>query len=304
MLISVQKMLSEETGMTGRHPLLEHTAAHAAAFLDSLTHRPVGADATLAQLREALGHPLPEEGQDDVEIIDDLVRDTRAGLVGNTGGRFFGWVIGGAIPAALAADWLTSTWDQNAALYACGPAEAVIEEVTGDWLKQLLQLPPQASFAFTTGAQLAHVTALAAARTQVLAERGWDVERQGMTGAPTLRVITSGHHHASIDRAVRMLGLGTDCLHATDADEYGRLDVTSLQRRLTEQDVPTIVCLQAGEINTGVFDPFTEACQLAHDHGAWVHVDGAFGLWAGVSQRYSHLLAGIDHADSWTTDGH
>ncbi|MBB4935141.1 glutamate/tyrosine decarboxylase-like PLP-dependent enzyme [Lipingzhangella halophila] len=255
-------------------------------------------------MREALARRPPEEGSDDAQVIDELVRDSQAGVLASAGGRFFGWVIGGGIPAALAADWLTSTWDQNAALYACGPAVAIIEEITGDWLKQLLRLPPEASFAFTTGAQQAHVTALAAARTKILAGRGWNVERQGLMGAPAVRVLTSGHHHASIERAVRLLGLGTDCLHATEADECGRLDLVSLQRHLAEQDTPTIVCLQAGEINTGAFDSFTEACRLAHDHGAWVHVDGAFGLWAGVSERYRHLLAGVEHADSWTTDGH
>ncbi|MBA8823768.1 glutamate/tyrosine decarboxylase-like PLP-dependent enzyme [Saccharopolyspora lacisalsi] len=258
----------------------------------------------MTQLREALSRALPEEGSDDAQVIDELVRDTDAGILASAGGRFFGWVIGGGTPAALAADWLTSTWDQNAALHACGPAEAVIEEVAGDWLKQLLRLPPEASFAFTTGAQQAHVTALAAARTKVLADRGWDVERRGMAGAPTLRVLTSGTQHASIERAVRLLGLGADCLHPTDTDDYGRIDLTSLQRRLAEQDAPTVLCLQAGEINTGAFDSFTEACRLAHDHGAWVHVDGAFGLWAAVSERHRHLLAGVDHADSWTTDGH
>ena len=290
--------------MTSRYQLLQQTAAHAATFLDGLGHRPVAASASLAQLREALTRELPEESSDEAQVIDELVQDTEAGILGSAGGRFFGWVIGGGIPAALAADWLTSTWDQNAALYACGPAEAVIEEVAGDWLKQLLQLPAETSFAFTTGAQQAHVTALAAARTKILADRGWNVERQGLMGAPTVRVLTSGHQHASVERAIRLLGLGTDFLHATDTDECGRLELTSLQRHLAEQDTPTIVCLQAGEINTGAFDSFTEACRLAHDHGAWVHVDGAFGLWAGVSERYRHLLAGVEHADSWTTDGH
>lgn len=152
-------------------------------------------------------------------------------------------MIGGGVPAALAADWLTSTWDQNAALYACGPAAAVIEEVAGDWLKQLLGLPAEASFAFTTGAQQAHVTALAAARTSILVDRGWNVERQGLMGAPAVRVLTSGHQHASIERAVRLLGLGTDCLHTTDADEYGRIDLTS----------PTAAPSRAGHCDHRVF---------------------------------------------------
>lgn len=289
--------------MTSRR-LLDRTAAHAAAFLDGLTERPVGVTATLAELRAALARPLPEEGTDDVEVIDALVRDAEPGVLGSAGGRFFGWVIGGGVPAALAADWLTATWDQNAALYACGPAEAVIEEVAGQWVKRLLGLPDEASFAFTTGAQQAHVTALAAARTRLLAERGWNVERDGLTGAPDIRVLTAGHQHASIDRALRILGLGTGCVESVEADDLGRLDPASLGRRLAARDAPAIVCLQAGEINTGAFDPFAEACRVAHAHGGWVHVDGAFGLWAATSDRFRHLLAGVEDADSWTTDGH
>lgn len=290
--------------MTGRRRLLQHTATHAGTFLDSLEERRVGADATLAQLREALKRPLPEEGRDDTVVIDELVRDCDAGILGNAGGRFFGWVIGGATPAALAADWLTSAWDQNAALYACAPAVAVIEEVTGGWLKQLLGLPNEASFAFTTGAQMAHVTALAAARTKIMQNHGWDVERQGMTGAPAIRVLTSGQQHASLDRAVRLLGLGTDSIQAVGADDHGRIDLHSLHQHLAQGGASPIVCLQAGEINTGAFDQFAEATRLAHQHGAWVHVDGAFGLWAQVSEQYRHLLAGVADADSWTTDGH
>lgn len=235
------------------------------------------------------------------DVIDELVRDVDGGLLGSGGGRFFGWVIGGAVPAALAADWLTATWDQNAAMYACGPAAAVIEEITGVWLKELLGLPASASFAFTTGAQMAHVTALAAARHRLLADRGWDVERQGLFQAPPMRVLCGGEQHASIDRAVRMLGLGTDALIAVGTGPDSRIDLTRLE---LEADVPTVLCLQAGEINTGGFDAFAEACELAHRHGAWVHVDGAFGLWAAVSPRYAELVRGLELADSWTTDGH
>ena len=288
--------------MTHLRSLLEATAGHAADFIERLETAPVGATATLPELRRALERPLPETGLPAEQVIDDLVRDVDGGILGSAGGRFFGWVIGGGVPAALAADWLTATWDQNAALYPCGPAEAVIEEVAGAWLKQLLGLPGEASFAFTTGAQMAHVTALAAARGRLLADRGWDVERRGLTGAPAPRVICGGRQHASIDRAVRLLGLGTDavCNVGTDADS--RIDLGALERELAGD--AAIVCLQAGEINTGAFDPFAEACRLAHDHGAWVHVDGAFGLWAATSPRYAHLTAGVELADSWTTDGH
>ena len=281
--------------------LLHRTAAHAADFLASLDDRPVAPTASLGGLREALGRPLADEGVDAAAVVDDLVRDTEGGLLGSAGGRFFGWVIGGGVPAALAADWLTAAWDQNSAMHACGPAVAVVEEVAGRWLKELLR-PTDASFGFTTGAQAAHVTALAAARHHLLAARGWDVERQGLAGAPELRVLTSGLHHATIDRAVRLLGLGTDNLRSVGSVD-GRIDVAALERELAA-DVPTVVCLQAGEINTGRFDPFDAACALAAARGAWVHVDGAIGLWAAASERHRHLLAGCERADSWATDAH
>jgi glutamate/tyrosine decarboxylase-like PLP-dependent enzyme len=273
-------------------PALERAAAHAIAYLDGLDRRPVGVAATADELRAALDRPLPEAGTPDERVVDELVRDADAGLLGSAGGRFFGWVIGGGVPAALAADWLTSAWDQNAALYACSPAEAVIEEVAGRWLKELLGLPSEASFAFTTGTQMAHVTALAAARHRLLAARGYDVGRRGLAGAPPIRVVTGGEQHASVDRAVRLLGLGTDAIEHAD---LASLSLT---------DEPTIVCLQAGEINTGAFDPFAGVCREAREHGAWVHVDGAFGLWAAVSERYAPLVAGAEQADSWTTDAH
>ena len=285
-------------------PLLERAAGHAATYLDGLAQRPVNSEANLAQLRDALGGALPEEGTDDADVVDDLVRDVEPGLLGSAGGRFFGWVVGGGVPAALAADWLTSAWDQNAVLHASGPAEAVVEEVAGAWLVQLLGLPDASSFAFTTGAQQAHVTALAAARSKLLGDRGWDVDRRGLAGAPAVRVLTSELRHASIERAVRLLGMGTDCLHATGSDARGRIDLDALRDRLAERDAPSIVCLQAGEINTGAFDDFAAACGIAHEHGAWVHVDGAFGLWAAASERYRHLLSGVEQADSWTADGH
>jgi len=287
------------------HPLFEQVGAHAARFLEDLDTSPVAATATLAELRAALDGPLPETGLPPGQVLDELVRDVQGGILGSASGRFFGWVIGGGHPAAVAADWLTATWNQNAALYACGPAEAVIEEVAGRWLKQLLGLPAAASFAFTTGAQLAHVTALAAARGKLLADRGWNVERRGLAGAPALRVLAGGRQHASVDRAVRLLGLGTEALRGVGTDEAGRIDLAGLERALAaDPAAATIVCLQAGEINTGAFDAFEPACRLARAHGAWVHVDGAFGLWAAISPRHAHLTAGVEQADSWTTDGH
>jgi glutamate/tyrosine decarboxylase-like PLP-dependent enzyme len=295
--------MAEQSGAALR-ALLRQTADHAADFYEALGERRTSVTAGVQELREVLGRPLPDEPMDASRVIAELVRDVEAGLLGSAGGRFFGWVIGGSVPAALAADWLTSAWDQNAALYACAPAEAVAEEVCGGWLKDLLGLPAHASFALVTGTQMGHATALAAARNKLLAERGWDVERRGLAGAPPIRLITGGHQHASIDRAVRLLGLGTDAIVNAGADPQGRLDLGGLSRELKAGDGPVIVCLQAGEINTGSFDDFTQACRIAHARSAWVHVDGAFGLWAAVSQRYRHLLDGVDAADSWTTDAH
>lgn len=291
--------------MESDRPLLERTTAHAANFLEGLESRSVAPSATLDELRRSLGRRLPESGIPAEQVIDELVRDAEAGILGSAGGRFFGWVIGGGVPAAVAADWLTATWDQNAALYACGPAAAVVEEITGGWLKELLRLPKEASFAFTTGTQQGHVTALAAARSWLLDNCGWNVRRDGLAGSPPLRVLCGGAQHASIDRAIQLLGLGTKAIDNVGVDRDHRIDIDQMEREFTEHpDVPTIVCLQAGEINTGAFDPFIDACRLAHRYGAWVHIDGAFGLWATTSPRYEQLTAGIEQADSWTTDGH
>jgi glutamate/tyrosine decarboxylase-like PLP-dependent enzyme len=286
-------------------PVLERAATHALAHLDSLDQRPVGASATLEDLRTRLDRLLTEEGTDPVTVIEELVRDAAEGIVGSPGGRFFGWVIGGSVPAALAADWLVSTWDQNAAIYACGPAVAVMEEIAGRWLKQLLGLPQHASFAFTTGSQLAHLTALAAARHALLERCEWDVERRGLAGAPPIRILSSSERHGSIDRAVGLLGLGTENTIALPVDENGRLAVETLATALrATPGQPTIVILQAGDLHLGAFDSFADLIPLAHQFGAWVHIDGAFGLWVNASSNYRHLLEGVQLADSWTTDGH
>ena len=285
--------------------LFNQTARHAVDYLEQLPQRPVSGQAEASSLRRVLGGPLPEAPVEAREVIDDLVRDVRGGLLGSAGGRFFGWVIGGGLPAAVAADWLVSVWDQNAALHACSPVAGVVEEVVGVWLKDLLGLPRTASFGLVTGCQMAHVTALNAARFRLLSNRGWDVRTRGLPGAPPVRILTSERRHESLVRAACMLGFGTDAIDALASDDGARLDLGRLEAALAdESDVPTIVCLQAGDINTGVFDPFVEACDLARRHGAWVHVDGAFGLWAAVSERHRHRLAGVERADSWATDGH
>ncbi len=286
-------------------PVLQRALSHALSHLENLDRLPVSAPVPLLQLRARFDRPLTDRGVDPVTVIEDLVADAAGGVLGSTGGRFFGWVIGGSVPAALAADWLVSAWDQNAAIHACGPAVAVMEEIAGKWLKDLLRLPSEASFAFTTGSQLAHLTGLAAARHALLARHGWDVERRGLAGAPQIRIFSSNQRHGSIERAVRLLGLGHGNVLDLPVDGQGRLVPDALATGLgTDSDRPTLVILQAGDLHMGAFDPFVELVPVAHRHGAWVHVDGAFGLWANASPRYRHLLAGVELADSWVADGH
>jgi len=282
--------------------LLELTAAIAADYLDSLDDRTVFPDVTPEQLREALGGPLPESPLDAREVIAELVAAAEPGVVAMGSGRYFGFVIGGALPAALAADWLTSTWDQNAGLYAGGPSASVVEQVTREWLVDLLGLPADASIGFVTGTQMAHVTGLAAARFHVLDAVGWDVGRAGLQSAPRVRVLVGAKRHVTIDRALRLLGLGAPTVVA--ADDQGRMEIDALRAALAADDGPAIVCAQAGEVNTGAFDPLAEIADAVEATGAWLHVDGAFGLWAAVSPELRHLVAGSERADSWTTDAH
>jgi glutamate/tyrosine decarboxylase-like PLP-dependent enzyme len=285
--------------------VLERAAHHARRFLAEQDAAPVGATVTLEELRRRLTRHLSDGGTDARTVIDDLVADVEGGLLRSSGGRFFGWVIGGTTPAALAADWLTGTWDQNAGMYACSPAGAVVEEVCGLWLKDLLGLPEPASFALVTGCQMAHVTCLAAARDAVLARRGWDVEAKGMAGAPAITILTGEERHGTVDRAVRLLGIGTDNVLPLEVDAHGRLKPGALEDALAANpDRPTIVVLQAGDLNIGAYDDFERLIPIAHAAGAWVHVDGAFGLWAAASSSYRHLVASVDRADSWATDGH
>lgn len=286
-------------------PVLQRVLSYALSHLENLDRLPVSVPAPLQELRARFDRPLTDGGVDAVTVIDELVADAAGGVLGSAGGRFFGWVIGGSVPAALAADWLVSAWDQNAAIHACGPAVAVMEEIAGKWLKRLLRLPPEASFAFTTGSQLAHLTGLAAARHALLARYGWDVERRGLAGAPRVRILSSDQRHGSIERAVRLLGLGHGNVVDLPVDGQGRLASETLAAALsTDSDRPTIVILQAGDLHMGAFDPFVDLVPVAHRHGAWVHVDGAFGLWANASPIYRHLVEGVELADSWVTDGH
>ena len=275
----------------------------ATTYLTGLPERRVGPRATAAELHEALGGPLPTGPSDPRDVVAHLAKGVEDGLLPSGSGRFFGFVFGGATPAALAADWLTTVWDQNAGLYAAAPAAAVVEEVAANWLVELFGLPSGTSVGFVTGAQMANFTGLAAARHEVLRRTGWDVESQGLIGAPTIRVLAGAERHDTIDRALRFLGLGTSCIVPIDVDDQGRMRADALAAAL-ETEGPQIVCAQAGNVNTGAFDPIAEICDLAHAAGAWVHVDGAFGLWAAVSPELRPLVAGIDRADSWATDAH
>ncbi|MEX2211835.1 MAG: pyridoxal-dependent decarboxylase [Gaiellaceae bacterium] len=288
--------------MDDARALLEQTAAIAADYLESLAERDVFPDVTPEELREALGGPLPEEPLAAGEVVSQLAAAAGRGVVAMGSGRYFGFVIGGALPAALAADWLTSTWDQNAGLYVAGPSASVVEQVTREWLVALLGLPADASIGFVTGTQMAHVTGLAAARFHVLDSVGWDVGRDGLQAAPAVRVLVGAKRHVTVDRALRLLGLGAPTV--LPADDQGRLRVEALAAAFAKEDGPTIVCAQAGEVNTGAFDPLAEIADLTERAGAWLHVDGAFGLWAAVSPELRHLVSGIERADSWTTDAH
>jgi glutamate/tyrosine decarboxylase-like PLP-dependent enzyme len=284
--------------------LLRETADLAADFLETVPDRPVFPRVERDELRARLGGPLPEGPSDAGEVVRDLAAVGSEAAVGISGGRYFGFVIGGALPAALAADWLTSAWDQNAGLYVGGPAASVVEEVAGAWLAELLRLPADVSFAFVTGTQMANATALAAARYYVLAQAGWDVERDGLFGAPQIRVFAGAKRHATVMRALRLIGLGTGSVVEVAADDQGRMQAGGLREALRTWDGPAIVCAQAGEVNTGAFDPLDEIADAAAEAGAWLHIDGAFGLWAAASPQLAHLVAGAERADSWAVDAH
>ena len=284
---------------------LEAASRLALSYLAHLDSAPVAPTVGLDELRRRLGKPLNDTGTPAEQVITELAADVEGGIMGSAGGRFFGWVMGGSLPAALAADWLTSAWDQNAASYAAGPAAAVVEEVAGAWLKEIFGLPASASFALVTGCQMAHATCLAAARHAVLRKRGWDVEQRGLYSAPTIRLLSSSERHGAFERAVRFLGLGLQQVTYLPTDEQGLLRADALEKALrADPESPAIVLLQAGDINIGAYDAFEILIPIAKRYGAWVHVDGAFGLWAAASPRFRHLVKGVEAADSWATDGH
>ena len=284
--------------------LFQRTADYAAQFHRTLDERPVRAQASFEELVAALSGPLPDEGAPDEHVLAELVAGAEPGLVGTQTGRYFGFVIGSALPASVAADWLTGAWDQNGFSVTLSPAAAAFEHVAAAWLADILLLPASVSTGFVTGAQGANTTALAAARHRVLANAGWDVARDGVIGGPRVRVLVGDERHVTVDRSLQLLGLGTRCVVVVAADEQGRMRPDALADALAEDEAPTIVCAQAGNVNTGAFDPLAEIAPACESAGAWLHVDGAFGLWAAASPRYRHLVRGSERAHSWATDAH
>ena len=272
--------------MTDERKILERVLNEATGFLDGLRGGSVAARTDVDGVAAALRRPLPDEGTEPLEVIEELIAGAEPGLVATPSGRFFGWVIGGALPAALAADWLTSTWDQNGVLLTSSPAAAGAEWVASEWLLDLLNLPANSAVGFVTGAMAANFSCLAAARHEVFRRAGWNVERDGLRGAPDLAVIVGEERHETVDVALRFLGLGETRSIVVPADDQGRIRLDALADMLPEVGSdPLIVCVQAGNVHSGAFDPIADAVDLAHRHGAWVHVDGAFGLWAAASAQ-------------------
>ena len=281
---------------------LDRAAEHALGWITGLPERTVRPEQDVEGVLHTLDVPLPEDGTDPEAVVDELATAAEPGLMAMPSGRFFGWVIGGTLPAAMGADWLVSAWDQNAAMRYPTPATAALEQVAGSWLLDVLGLPAESDVGFTTGATMANWTGLAAARAWVLDRVGWDVNTAGLIGAPPVTVLVGAERHTSVDLALRYLGFGAPTVVA--ADDQGRILVDDLRAHLDRVDGPVIVCLQAGNLHSGAFDPMRAAIALAHEHDAWVHVDGAFGLWAAASPTLSPGLDGVETADSWATDAH
>jgi glutamate/tyrosine decarboxylase-like PLP-dependent enzyme len=283
---------------------LERARGHALRYLSSVDTRHVGTRASRSALLATLGGALPAAPSSSADVIDVLAAGADPGIVATVGPRYFGFVTGGVHPAALAADWLVSAWDQNPSLYVLSPAAAVIEDVAVAWVLEALGLPAGASVGFATGAQMANMTALAAGRHDVLRRVGWDVEAHGLQDAPRIHVVVGAEAHLSIFASLRFLGFGAATVRRVAADDQGRMRPDALEQELDRCDGPTIVCAQAGHVATGAFDPFDAIVSIAHRRGAWVHVDGAFGLWAAASPLLRGLAAGVERADSWATDAH
>ena len=291
--------------MNGLRPALERAFALIADYRESLPERRVAPSTLRDEVRRALGTELPEGPASLDEVIDELVTAAEPGLTASAGPRYFGFVVGGSIDAALVADVLASGWDQVAFNEVMSPAALACEDVAGRWLKELLQLPASASVGFVTGGQAANTVGLAAARWHVLDRHGWDVGCDGLRGAPPVRVLAGAERHATIDRSLRLLGLGERSLEEVPATPNGAMDSDALRAVLAgAAGTPTIVCAQAGNVNTGACDDLAAVATAARAAGAWTHVDGAFGLWAAASPRTRPLVEGIELADSWACDGH
>ena len=284
--------------------LLEKVPQHARSWFETLAKRPVRASASSDQLRQTLGGPLPEEGAAPEAVIEALANAGATGTVASAGPRYFGFVIGGSLPAALAADWLVSTWDQNACTFAHSPLNAALEQIAGAWLRDIAGLPSTMSFGFVTGGHMANFTSLACARHSVLRKAGWNVEADGLFAAPPIEIYVNEESHYTISLALRLLGLGANRIRKIPADDQGRMRADALAAALRETSGPCIVCAQAGNVNTGAFDPLPAIADAAKERGAWLHVDGAFGLWAAASPQHAHLVRGIERADSIASDAH
>jgi glutamate/tyrosine decarboxylase-like PLP-dependent enzyme len=287
-----------------RDEALDRAHEIARAFLKSLPERPVGAQASFEDLVGALGGPVPENREEPARVVAALAKAVEPGLIASAGPRYFGFVIGGSVPAALAADWLTAAWDQNAGLNATSPAAAAVEAVAAEWVKELLGLPREAGVGFVSGCQMANFSGLLAGRHSVLARAGWDVEKQGLQGAPEVHVVIGEESHATILSALRLLGLGEARALRVPADAQGRMIPEALRATLAPLSGPILVAAQVGNVSTGAFDPLDQIATIAHGKGAWLHVDGAFGMWAMTDVSRRHLLRGVELADSWATDAH
>ncbi len=291
-------------GLDGYERVLEVAGERARRYLAELPERPVREEASTEELRSLLDRKLPDQGEDAATVVEQLADAAEPGLIALGSPRYFGFVIGGALPAAMGADWMATAWDQIASLYVCGPSAGVAEDVAGRWVLDLLGLPSSAAFGLTTGGTMANFTGIAAGRHAVLERRGWDVEANGLNGAPEVRVLVGEHAHATIFLALRMLGLGAERAIRVGTDEAGRMDPEALAAELDRGEGPAIVCAQAGEVNTGCFDPFPAIAEICGRHEAWLHIDGAVGLWAAASPEFDSLTEGLERANSWSTDAH
>jgi glutamate/tyrosine decarboxylase-like PLP-dependent enzyme len=280
--------------------LLQSAAQRSARYLEDIQERRVRPPDEGIRGLDQFREPLPESGADPEEVLSILDDFGSPATMGCAGPRFFGFVIGGALPAAVAANWMASAWDQCASRFTSSPVSMVLEEVSVEWLTDILGLPQGCGAGFVTGGTMANFTALAAARHAVLERVGWDVERDGLFDAPKIEVVVGGEVHPSLSKALGMLGLGRERVTSVPVDNQGRM----IAGRFPELRGPAIVCLQAGNVNTGAFDPAREIIAKAHAAGAWAHVDGAFGLWASASPALRHLVDGCADADSWATDAH